>query len=79
MCIAHRVMTATETQSMSYNDSKEQTKETGDEAPGRFGETHSGTPNAENPNEKRSTEHKSGYGGEHGEPRTSSDRGQAKR
>lgn len=73
MCIAHRVMTATEAQSMSHNDSKEQMKNAGDKASTRSGETHSGTPNAENPNESRSNEHKSGYGGELGEPRTSSD------
>ena len=36
-------------------------------------ETRSGTPNSTDPNKLRSTEHKSGYGGEGGEPRTSSD------
>ena len=35
-------------------------------------ETRSGTPNPTDPNKMRSTEHKSGYGGEGGEPRTSS-------
>lgn len=40
----------------------------------RSGETHSGTPNPVDPNKVRSTEHKSGYGGEGGEPRTSSDK-----
>jgi hypothetical protein len=39
----------------------------------RSGETHSGTPNAVDPNEERSNEHQSGYGGHHGRPRTSSD------
>ena len=38
----------------------------------RSKETHSGTPNAVDPNQERSTEHKSGYGGDGGEPRTSS-------
>ena len=37
------------------------------------GETHSGSPNPVDPSRIRSTEHKSGYGGEGGEPRTSSD------
>lgn len=36
-------------------------------------ETRSGTPNPADPNRMRSTEHKSGYGGEGGAPRTSSD------
>ena len=39
-------------------------------------ETRSGNPNIVDPNKKRSTEHKSGYGGEGGEPRESSDKGQ---
>jgi hypothetical protein len=39
----------------------------------RSAETHSGTPNPVDPNDERSTEHKSGYGGEAGRPRTSSD------
>jgi hypothetical protein len=39
----------------------------------RSDDTHSGTPNAVDPNQERSTEHKSGYGGHHGRPRTSSD------
>jgi hypothetical protein len=38
----------------------------------RSKETHSGTPNAVDPNQERSTEHKSGYGGDGGEPRNSS-------
>jgi hypothetical protein len=40
----------------------------------RSSDTHSGTPNAVDPNQERSTEHKSGYGGEGGEPRTSTDK-----
>jgi hypothetical protein len=39
----------------------------------RSADTHSGTPNPGDPNDERSTEHKSGYGGEGGKPRTSSD------
>ena len=39
-------------------------------------ETRSGTPNPTDPNKTRNTEHKSGYGGEGGEPRTSSDQRQ---
>ncbi len=44
----------------------------------RSGEMHSGTPNPVDPNKTRSTEHKSGYGGEGGEPRTSSDEKETK-
>ena len=36
-------------------------------------DTRSGTPNPADPNKLRDGEHKSGYGGEKGEPRTSSD------
>jgi hypothetical protein len=36
-------------------------------------ETRSGNPNIVDPNDERSTEHKSGYGGEGGKPRESSD------
>lgn len=43
---------------------------------GQSGDTNSGMPNPADPNEGSSTEHKSGYGGEAGEPRTSSDKKQ---
>ena len=58
---------------MTHGDSKEQmdTKET--DPRHRSKETHSGTPNAVDPNEERSTEHQSGYGGKAGEPKPSSD------
>lgn len=42
----------------------------------RSTETHSGTPNATDPNEERDTEHESGYGGAGGSPRSSSDKRQ---
>ena len=57
---------------MTRRDSKEHmdSKETN---PGkRSQETHSGTPNAVDPNKARDNEHQSGYGGEGGEPKTSS-------
>ena len=58
---------------MTDRTSKEQTS-TDDQAPAENAdETRSGTPNPTDPNKLRSTEHKSGYGGEGGEPRTSSD------
>ena len=58
---------------MARRDSKEQmdTKETNPRE--RSKETHSGTPNAVDPNEARNSEHQSGYGGEGGDPKTSSD------
>lgn len=58
---------------MQASDSKEQMNKENADKTDRSGETHSGTPNPEDPNKSRSTEHKSGYGGEGGEPRTSSD------
>jgi hypothetical protein len=43
----------------------------------RSKETHSGTPNAVDPAKARDTEHQSGYGGEGGDPKTSSDERQS--
>lgn len=63
---------------MTLEDSKEHNKKAGDEAIKRSGSTHSGTPNPGDPNDERSTEHKSGYGGEGGLPRKSSDESQGK-
>jgi hypothetical protein len=57
---------------MALEDSKEHNEKTGNDATRRSGSTHSGTPNPGNPNDEHSTEHKSGYGGEAGQPRTSS-------
>jgi hypothetical protein len=58
---------------MTRKDAKEQ-MDTGEKDPvERSTETHSGTPNAVDPNEERSKEHESGYGGHRGRPRTSSD------
>ncbi len=39
----------------------------------KSGEMNSGTPNPEGSTDDRSTEHKSGYGGDGGKPRKSSD------
>ena len=58
---------------MQTSDGKEQMNKENAGKTERSGETHSGTPNPDDPNKSRSTEHKSGYGGEGGEPRTSSD------
>ena len=58
---------------MARRDSKEQ-MDSDDKAPAEnAGETRSGTPNPTDPNKTQSSEHKSGYGGEGGKPRTSSD------
>jgi hypothetical protein len=58
---------------MTRKGTKEQmdTKET--DPVERSDDTRSGMPNAVDPNQERSTVHKSGYGGDRGEPRTSSD------
>ena len=58
---------------MTTKHSKEQMNNEGQDPADHSGDTHSGNPNPTDPNEQRSTEHKSGYGGEAGEPRTSSD------
>ena len=61
---------------MTLNESKEHMDNEQKKDAGKTSETRSGNPNIVDPNEKRSTEHKSGYGGEGGEPRESSDKGQ---
>lgn len=58
---------------MKRKESKELMNSEDKDPAQRSAETHSGTPNATDPNGQRSTEHKSGYGGDRGEPRTSSD------
>lgn len=58
---------------MPTSDRKEQMSKDDADKTRQSGETHSGTPNPSDPNKSRVTEHKSGYGGEGGEPRTSSD------
>lgn len=58
---------------MTTRDSKEHMNRQDKNPADRSADTHSGTPNPVDPNEKRSNEHKSGYGGEGGAPRTSSD------
>lgn len=61
---------------MAARDSKEHMTKREKDPADQSADTHSGTPNPGDPNEQRSTEHKSGYGGEAGKPRTSSDEGQ---
>ena len=58
---------------MAHSGSKEQMDNTGKDATKNSGQTHSGTPNATDPPKTRSTEHKSGYGGDGGQPRESPD------
>ena len=58
---------------MAPRDTKEQMDKKETDPVERSGDTHSGTPNPVDPNQERSTEHKSGYGGDRGGPRTSSD------
>ena len=60
---------------MTLNESKEH-MDNEQKKQSESSETRSGNPNIVDPNEKRSTEHKSGYGGEGGEPRESSDKAQ---
>jgi len=58
---------------MASGDSKEH-MDSDDKTPvENADDTRSGTPNSADPNRLRSREHKSGYGGEGGDPRTSSD------
>ena len=58
---------------MARQDSKEQIDSDQDTPVENAGDTRSGTPNPTDPNKMRSTEHKGGYGGEGGKPRTSSE------
>jgi hypothetical protein len=58
---------------MARKDSEEQMDNPDNSATKRSGQTHSGTPNADNPAKTRSTEHKGGYGGDGGHPRTRPD------
>lgn len=58
---------------MTRRDSEEQMDTQESDSPGDSGDMRSGNPNAVDPDKTRSREHKSGYGGEGGEPRTSSD------
>lgn len=64
---------------MPRQNSEEQMDKQESDAVERSDDTHSGTPNLVDPNKVRSKEHKSGYGGEGGEPRTSSDERQPNR
>lgn len=58
---------------MEDQEPKEQTNSDDESPASNAGETRSGTPNPADPNRLRDREHKSGYGGEAGKPRTSSD------
>lgn len=60
---------------MAHKDSKEHQHVDGNATTKDSGETHSGTPNPDNQNKNHSTEYKSGYGGEDGEPRTGPETG----
>lgn len=62
---------------MTHQDSKEQTNSDDKSPVENADEMRSGTPNATDPNKERDSEHKSGYGGEGGKPRTSSDQRQS--
>ncbi len=57
---------------MTHRADKEQMDTDTDDRTKESGEMNSGTPNPEGAAKKRTTEHKSGYGGEGGEPRVSS-------
>ena len=57
---------------MTSRESREQMDSKETDPKKRSTETHSGTPNPVDPNKTRSNEHQSGYGGEGGEPKTSS-------
>ena len=58
---------------MGHRDTKEQMDNAETTRVDKSTGTNSGNPNVVDPTEKRSTEHKSGYGGDGGRPRTSSD------
>lgn len=58
---------------MTHRADKEQMDTDTDDRTKESGKMNSGTPNPEGSTEKHTTEHKSGYGGEGGEPRVSSD------
>ncbi len=60
---------------MEHKESKEHQARAENKATKSSGETHSGSPNPEDHDKKHSTEHKSGYGGEGGEPRTGPETG----
>jgi len=58
---------------MTRRDPKEQMDSDENTPVENADDMRSGTPNPTDPNKMRSNVHKSGYGGEAGEPRTSSD------
>ena len=60
---------------MTDNHSDQRKNADSDKQPPAADDTRSGNPNIDDPNRHRSTEHKSGYGGEGGKPRQSSNSG----
>lgn len=64
---------------MTDRKSKEQMDDRNRDSLEEAKKTHSGMPGPVDPDAIPSSEHKSGYGGEGGEPRTSSDTRQPKR
>ena len=58
---------------MGHRDSKEQMDNPELARVDKSTGTNSGNPNVVDPTKERTTEHKGGYGGEGGRPRTSSD------
>ena len=58
---------------MTHRADKEQMNKDADDKTKESGEMNSGTPNPEGTTKEHLTEHKSGYGGEGGKPRVSSD------
>ena len=64
---------------MTERESKKQKKdETQKDSGSSSTETRSGNPNAEDPTDNRTSEHRGGYGGEGGAPRTSSNEADGK-
>jgi len=59
---------------MTHRADREQMATNTDDRTRKSGEMNSGTPNPEGTEEERTTEHESGYGGEGGAPRVSSDK-----
>ena len=62
---------------MTRQDSKEHENSDDNTPAENADKMRSGTPNATDPNKEQSGVHKSGYGGEGGKPRTSSDERQS--
>ena len=64
---------------MTERESKKQKKDEAQKDSGSPStDTRSGNPNAKDPTDSRASEHRSGYGGEGGAPRPSSDEAEGK-